>query len=84
MKVEIVDVVMFKSGHVTFIMGDKVTCTHKYFANENDTCVKKDILCERGINEKIICDRSILFHVNGDLTHIIGNEKTQKWLESLV
>jgi len=81
MKVEIVNIAKFNFP-VCLEPGDTLRVSHTWqyeFAGP----VHERVLSQQDIPEAVTWTHSILFKLNGTLNHIIGDQDTVDWLESL-
>ena len=80
MKVEIVAIAKF-SYAVSLLPGDTLKVTHSYdaglFGRQETELVRHEI------PEAVTWTHSILFKLNGQLNHIIGDQASVDWIEEL-
>ena len=81
MKVEIVGICEFKCGPVHLSPGDELRVDHVF--SEDDGHVVRRHLARQQITSTAIWSHSILFKLNGELTHLLGNQATVDWIEGL-
>lgn len=78
--IEIVGIAEFNSP-IYLIPGDKITVTHKFLVDGKVVEAKRLVV---KIDDTGTWTHSILFKLNGNLNHIMGDHNTVTWIKEQV
>ena len=80
MKIEVVSILPFRSP-CSLLPGDTLRVTHAYVAGIFG--LQETELVRHDIHEAVTWTHSILFKLDGQLNHIIGDQASVDWIEGL-